>query len=42
MCQVEIKNCNNINNAIINIEEGTLNIKFAINRIFSPLKKRKI
>lgn len=31
MCQVEIKNCNNINNAIINIEEGTLNIKFAIN-----------
>lgn len=31
MYQLEIKNCNNINNAKINIEKGTLNIKFAIN-----------
>lgn len=31
MSQIEIKNCNNIKNTIINVEEGTLNIKFAIN-----------
>lgn len=31
MYQLEIKNCNNINNAKINIEKGALNIKFAIN-----------
>ncbi|WP_342758216.1 AAA family ATPase [Kineothrix sedimenti] len=29
--EIAIKNCNNINNALINIQEGRLNIKYAIN-----------